>query len=87
VARLAGLPDAAIARASEVLARLEKGKSYKSPALSDLPLFQAPVEAQKQAAPSPALKHLRAIRPDDLSPREALDALYQLKDMLSDESP
>ena len=87
VARLAGLPDAAIARASEVLARLEKGKSYKSPALSDLPLFQAPVEAQKQAAPSPALKNLRAIRPDDLSPREALDALYQLKDMLSDESP
>jgi len=85
VARLAGLPDAAITRASEVLERLEKGKSYKSPALSDLPLFQAPQSAPTPAKPSPALTRLQELRPDDLSPREALDALYQLKDMLAED--
>ncbi len=84
VARLAGLPDAAITRASEVLERLEKGKSYKSPALSDLPLFQAPQSAPTPAKPSPVLTRLQELRPDDLSPREALDALYQLKDMLAE---
>jgi DNA mismatch repair protein MutS len=85
VARLAGLPEAALARASEVLARLEKGKSYKSPALQDLPLFQPLQTAQKQSATSPTLKTLRNMRPDELSPREALDALYQLKSLLDEE--
>ncbi len=86
VARLAGLPDAAIARAAEVLARLEKDKTYKSPALDDLPLFQAPQTLQNpMSKPSPALKALKEMRPDDLSPREALDALYQLKDMLGED--
>jgi DNA mismatch repair protein MutS len=85
VARLAGLPEAALSRASEVLARLEKGKSYKSPALQDLPLFQPLQTTQKQLAPSPTLKTLRNMRPDELSPREALDALYQLKSLLDEE--
>ena len=78
VAQLAGLPAAAVARAQEVLERLEKGKRFKSPALADLPLFQATAPAAAPA-PSPVLDALDAIRPDDLSPREALDALYALK--------
>ncbi len=85
VARLAGLPDAAIARAQEVLERLEKGKSYKSPALADLPLFQTPQTPGQQTSQSPALKSLHDIYPDELSPREALDALYRIKDMLGEE--
>ena len=86
VARLAGLPDAAIARAQEVLARLEKGKTTKTPALNDLPLFQASAPAAERAD-NPALAALQAMRPDDLSPREALDALYALKALLDDSAP
>ncbi len=85
VARLAGLPDAAITRAQEVLERLEKGKSYKSPALADLPLFQTPQKPGSLTRQSPALKALRDIYPDELSPREALDALYRIKDILGEE--
>ncbi len=84
VARLAGLPAAAVARAQAVLERLEKGKSFKSPALADLPLFQAAVPPQNPPS-SPVLDALDAIRPDDLSPREALDALYALKALRREE--
>ena len=80
VARLAGLPELVTHRASEVLARLEQGKAKTggiAAGLGDLPLFSA-------AAPSaPARDALRdalaSLRPDEMSPREALDALYDLK--------
>ena len=77
VAKLAGVPAAVVARAREVLERLESEKS--APArLDQLPLFAAaPMVAV--AEPSAADKALDAIDPDDLSPREALEALYRLK--------
>ena len=83
VARLAGLPEPVISRANEVLDLLNKGEH--SGALTrladDLPLFQsAPV--RKETLASRAELELRAIRPDDLSPREALDALYRLKSLV-----
>ena len=84
VARLAGLPGAAVARAQAVLERLEKGKSFKTPALSELPLFQAFAPPKENPA-SPVVEALDAIRPDDLSPREALDALYALKALKREE--
>jgi len=86
VARLAGLPGAAIARAEEVLALLETGE--QSSALTrladDLPLFAAVV--QRAAAPAiPAQDKLREalaeIDPDALTPRDALEALYRLKSL------
>ncbi len=82
VARLAGLPAPVIARAREVLSSLEQGAAGQSPKtlIDDLPLFSAarsPTPAP--AAPSPVLDELAQINPDDLSPREALEALYQLK--------
>lgn len=77
VAKLAGVPIAVVARAREVLERLESEEG--SPArLDDLPLFAARAPAPA-AAPSPAHRALEAIDPDSLSPREALDVLYQLK--------
>jgi DNA mismatch repair protein MutS len=80
VARLAGLPAAVIARAQAVLALLQSGE--KSGALArladDLPLFNAAVTASP-AKTSPVLEKLQSVNPDSLSPKEALDILYQLK--------
>jgi len=87
VARLAGLPPAVIARARTVLEALEQGEREggRRPAalIDELPLFAAaaaPVQAA--AADPPAIERLRALSPDDLSPREALAALYELKGLL-----
>ncbi|MCG2841884.1 DNA mismatch repair protein MutS [Sandaracinobacter sp. RS1-74] len=84
VARLAGVPADVLARAGEILARLESGDAGKSArqALSDLPLFAA------SAPPPPAEDGLRArlaeIQPDGLTPRAALDLLYELKSLAED---
>src|SRR5262249_37112291 len=86
VAKLAGLPSAVIGRAKVVLAELE-AEDRTSPArrlIDDLPLFSA---AARPPAPLPrpdaalaaVLDALSALNPDDLSPREALEALYRLK--------
>jgi DNA mismatch repair protein MutS len=84
VAKLAGLPDAVIERARQVLAELET-QERDNPVerlIDDLPLFSM---AKRQGAAasttpsSPVLALLDAIHPDDLSPREALEALYRLK--------
>ena len=76
VARLAGVPGAVVARAREVLERLE-GQATAKARLDDLPLFAA---AEPPPPPSSALDDaMRAIEPDDLTPREALEALYRLK--------
>ncbi|MCX7644643.1 MAG: DNA mismatch repair protein MutS [Rhodobacteraceae bacterium] len=88
VARLAGLPAAVVERARVVLDALEKGaRDGARPAalLDDLPLFsaagrQAPV--QPPAGPSPLEERLRAIHPDDLTPRQALELLYELRSLL-----
>ena len=77
VAKLAGLPPAAVERAREVLTRLEQDADGAD-ALGGLPLFSAPRPAAK-AAPSKIDKAVAAIDIDDLSPRAALDLLYELK--------
>jgi DNA mismatch repair protein MutS len=85
VARLAGLPASVTARAEEVLDILENGDqgSALGRLADDLPLFRAAVRPAAPApAPSPAEDLLRDIRPDDLSPREALELLYRLKALL-----
>lgn len=81
VAKLAGLPAAVIGRADEVLALLEKeGKTAKLTTGNDLPLFTAPAKPTPPPA-SPIELKLNAIQPDSLSPREALDILYELKSL------
>ncbi len=84
VARLAGLPDAVIARARAVLDQLENAERSKpaSAMVDDLPLFSVDMKAKPVAAPPgehPALKALQALNPDELTPREALEALYALR--------
>jgi DNA mismatch repair protein MutS len=87
VAKLAGLPAAVIDRAKIVLAELE-AEDRTSPTrrlADDLPLFSAAARAAPPPRPDAALAAvvaaLSALNPDDLSPREALEALYRLKQM------
>jgi DNA mismatch repair protein MutS len=92
VARLAGLPDSVVARARVVLEALEKGEraggGRAAAVLDDLPLFApravAPQKPSPRPATSPALTRLAEIRPDELSPRAALDLLYELRGLLDD---
>ncbi|WP_092859573.1 DNA mismatch repair protein MutS [Albimonas pacifica] len=89
VARLAGLPPSVIDRAREVLDALEEGDRQgggKARALvDDLPLFSAapaPRKAPAPAAPSGVEARLGAISPDEMTPRQALDLVYELAAML-----
>ena len=85
VAKLAGLPAAVVARASTLLAELEAGERSApvEKMMDDLPLFASVMQAAAMPVASLAQDELRAeldgIDPDNLSPREALDALYALK--------
>jgi len=85
VAKLAGLPQPVIARAKSVLAKLEaqdRGQAARA-LVDDLPLFAVPSLAAAEAAPpseaEQLIEALKALHPDEMSPREALEALYALK--------
>lgn len=83
VARLAGLPPAVINRAQKILEKLERDGA-KGPAadlVEDLPLFQLPAHppAYQESAVE---KRLAALAPDELSPRDALALIYELKSLL-----
>ncbi|MBR0871425.1 DNA mismatch repair protein MutS [Bradyrhizobium tropiciagri] len=85
VAKLAGLPPAVITRAKSVLAKLEaqdRGQTARA-LVDDLPLFAVPSRAATEdKPPSEAdllVEAVKALHPDEMSPREALDALYALR--------
>jgi DNA mismatch repair protein MutS len=84
VAKLAGVPLTVVARAREVLDRLESQTS--SPArLDDLPLFAATAAVPAAAGfaePSSVERALDDLDLDGMSPREAMDALYRLRGMV-----
>ncbi|UWR70404.1 DNA mismatch repair protein MutS [Phaeobacter inhibens] len=84
VAQLAGLPGSVVARARDVLDMLEEGSRSGAGKIQidDLPLFAAAPPPQAAAPVGPSLIEtlLDDIHPDDLSPREALEALYRLKE-------
>ncbi|WP_037174181.1 DNA mismatch repair protein MutS [Ciceribacter selenitireducens] len=86
VARLAGLPASVVARARDVLTRLEDAdrKNPASSLIDDLPLFQVAVrrEEASKAGPSKVEEMLKGLDLDDMTPRQALDALYDLRKQL-----
>jgi len=86
VARLAGLPETVVERARVVLDALEKGEreggAARQALIDDLPLFAAtPAPTTPAPRASDVETRLAEVLPDTLSPREALDLLYELKDL------
>ncbi|KPU84779.1 DNA mismatch repair protein MutS [Marinosulfonomonas sp. PRT-SC04] len=84
VAKLAGLPDSVVARARVILDILEKGdnKVGQKTLIDDLPLFSTtPAPMPVQTKESEVVTRLRDILPDDLTPKDALALLYELKDL------
>ena len=78
VARLAGLPPAAVARARDVLERLESDPATAR--LDALPLFDArPPAPAAPPEPSAVEAALLALDPNTLSPRDALDLVFDLR--------
>ena len=89
VARLAGLPDAVVARARVILDTLERGEAEgvarADRLIDDLPLFSATPQSPPPAAPprqSDVEARLGDVMPDTLTPRAALDLVYELKSLL-----
>ncbi|MEM6307540.1 MAG: DNA mismatch repair protein MutS, partial [Pseudomonadota bacterium] len=88
VAKLAGLPQSVLDRASIVLNALEDGDrangANPTAIVSDLPLFSAAPAPMPQAKQSPALDKLKTVNPDELTAKEALDLIYTLKSLSQD---
>jgi DNA mismatch repair protein MutS len=89
VARLAGLPPAVVERARSILEALEeraRAPGGAAQALADdLPLFSAAARpAPPPAPPSVVEARLAAVHPDELTPREALVLVYELKGMMQE---
>ncbi|HAR50844.1 MAG TPA: DNA mismatch repair protein MutS, partial [Roseovarius nubinhibens] len=90
VAKLAGLPATVVERARVVLEALEKGEreggTTRDTLIDDLPLFSAapppPAAAPKSSGPSALETRLSEVLPDAMTPREALDLIYELKSLL-----
>ncbi|MDE0590990.1 DNA mismatch repair protein MutS [Halocynthiibacter sp. C4] len=84
VAKLAGLPDAVVNRARVVLDALEKGEregGKQKALIDDLPLFSATPPPQPAPAQDSIVEEaMSEIIPDELTPREALQVLYDLKE-------
>ena len=90
VAKLAGLPPAVIARAELVLKALEDGREGHKPLarIDDLPLFSTAVtqNSQPKSQPSELEAMVAAATPDSLTPRQALELIYELKSKLTGQS-
>ncbi len=92
VAQLAGLPQPVIKRARSVLEALEAGERDRtSPKalIDDLPLFAvaaAPEPVAAQTGPSEVEDKVADLLPDEMTPREALQAIYDLKALLKEKA-
>ncbi len=84
VAQLAGVPDSVVTRAEQVLADLEEKKKEEKALLDDLPLFSVQTQPTYNSKPSPVVDILQRLEVDLLSPREALELIYQLKEKIEE---
>ncbi len=87
VAKLAGLPPAVIKRADQILRTIEKENLCKDSIkrIDELPLFSYREETTNVADYSHIAEALRQINPDELTAREALQKIYDLKELLNEE--
>jgi len=79
VAALAGVPNAVIRAAKKQLVKLEQQSAAQNPQGD---LFDQRPAIQEEPEEHPILKALRAISPDEISPKEALEKLYLLKKLV-----
>lgn len=82
VAQLAGVPQAVIRAARRHLASLEAGSMQQTPQF-DLfaTAMSEPAQEETVSEPSAVETTLAQLNPDDMTPKEALDALYRLKQL------
>ena len=78
VAQLAGIPKSVVASAKRKLTQLESNQVSQSNEQPDM--FAANVVAE-EAPLHPAVEALESIQPDDLTPKQALELLYKLKEL------
>jgi DNA mismatch repair protein MutS len=83
VAKLAGLPARVIERARLVLAKLEQEDRAAPKGFEDLPLFAAPYKPSQEPHQDALALVVAALNPDEMSPRQAMEALYMLKAKLA----
>ncbi len=91
VARLAGLPGSVVERARVVLDALEKGAreggGRKQAVIDDLPLFSVsntPQPAPQSRGNSELEERLKTLAPDEMTPKQALETLYELRTFLTE---
>jgi DNA mismatch repair protein MutS len=84
VAKLAGVPNSVLEIAYQELARLEESNPENVNYTEDSPKVLAPLQNELLLTPtnSELQKHLDKIEPDELSPKQALDLIYELKKLL-----
>jgi DNA mismatch repair protein MutS len=80
VAQLAGIPKSVVATAKRKLTQLENNQIAQNASQPDM--FAAPVETIEPPQ-HPVIAELETIQPDDLTPKQALELLYQLKEILN----
>jgi len=78
VAALAGVPNSVIRNAKKQLVKLEQNSAAQNPQGD---LFAATPEAPEPKE-HPLLSALRDLQPDEMSPKEALERMYQLKKLV-----
>jgi DNA mismatch repair protein MutS len=85
VGKLAGLPDSVVSRARQVLTSMGEGNKTTDVAFltTDLPLFpvESDIKLKVKSEKSAVELELDKILPDELSPKEALEIIYKLKDI------
>jgi DNA mismatch repair protein MutS len=82
VAALAGVPKPIIQRAKQILGDLEKGQHQPAKPAAQVIEQEIQYDLFNSAMPHPILEQLETVSPDDLTPKQALDLLYQLKQQL-----
>ncbi len=79
VAALAGVPQSVIRSAKKQLLKLEQNSAAQNPQGD---LFDHKVVEPEETEEHPLLAALREVQPDELSPKEALETIYQLKKLV-----
>ena len=78
VGKLAGLPAIVVKRAEQILKKLEMQNTHTTSIVDDLPLFSTILQ-QEEPEKSAGQEYLDSINPDELTPKQALEVLYELK--------